>query len=249
MSNLINEFLRHFLTNPLIIAIIVFGLISAIFYKQIVGWFGEHWTRKALNKLPKNKYKIINNLFILVNGKTHQIDHVVVSPYGIFSIETKQYNGYITGNKYDKNWVRHAGKNKYYYTNPIRQNYGHCKAIVELLDIDEAKVYNIVCIPSNAKLNIQHDGELVRFDTVADKIMSYTDEKIVNYIEIYEILIKSNIKDKNLKTEHIKNIKNNIEKKDLSMCPKCGGLLVERESKYGKFIGCSNYPKCKYIIK
>ena len=32
-------------------------------------------------------------------------------------------------------------------------------------------------------------------------------------------------------------------------CPKCGGTLVERESKYGKFIGCANYPRCKYTQK
>ena len=31
------------------------------------------------------------------------------------------------------------------------------------------------------------------------------------------------------------------------ICPKCNGKLVIREGKYGKFYGCSNYPKCKYI--
>ena len=148
-----------------------------------------------------------------------------MSPYGIFSIETKQYNGYITGSKYDKSWVRHVGKNKYYYTNPIRQNYGHCKAIAELLNIDESKIYNIVCIPSKAK------------------------QKISNVNELYNTLIKSNVKDRKIKKEHIENIKTNIEKKDNSKCPKCGGTLVERESKYGKFIGCANYPRCKYTQK
>ncbi|HEX75478.1 MAG TPA: hypothetical protein G4O12_02715 [Dehalococcoidia bacterium] len=29
-------------------------------------------------------------------------------------------------------------------------------------------------------------------------------------------------------------------------CPKCGGLLVRRNGKYGRFLGCSNYPKCRY---
>jgi restriction system protein len=29
-------------------------------------------------------------------------------------------------------------------------------------------------------------------------------------------------------------------------CPKCGGLLVQKSSKFGKFYGCSNYPDCKY---
>lgn len=249
MSDFTNEFLKYYITNPLIISILVLGLISAIFYKQIVGWFGEHWTKKVLSKLPKDKYKIINNLFLSINGATHQIDHVVISPYGIFSIETKQYNGYITGSKYDKYWVRYARKNKYYYTNPIRQNYGHCKALSELLNIDESKIYNIACIPSKAKLKIEHDGELVRYNTIIDKIMSYKEELINNTNEIYDKLIENNVKDRKIKKEHIENIKRNTEKNDFSKCPKCGGLLVERESKYGKFIGCSNYPKCKYIKK
>ena len=92
MSNFTNEFLKYYLTNPLIIPILVLGLISAIFYKQIIGWFGEHWTKKALSKLPKAKYKIINNLFLSVNGLTHQIDHVIISPYGIFCSSSFDFN-------------------------------------------------------------------------------------------------------------------------------------------------------------
>ena len=118
-----------------------------------------------------------------------------------------------------------------------------------MLNIDESKIYNIVCIPSKAKLKIEHDGELVRYDTIVDKIMSYNEEKISNVNELYNTLIKSNVKDRKIKKEHIENIKNNIEKKDISKCPKCGGTLVERESKYGKFIGCANYPRCKYTQK
>jgi DNA topoisomerase-1 len=30
-------------------------------------------------------------------------------------------------------------------------------------------------------------------------------------------------------------------------CPECGGDLIQREGRYGKFVGCANYPKCKYI--
>ena len=40
------------------------------------------------------------------------------------------------------------------------------------------------------------------------------------------------------------------EKKELDeKCPECGELLVERFGRYGKFIACSGYPKCKYIKK
>jgi len=34
-----------------------------------------------------------------------------------------------------------------------------------------------------------------------------------------------------------------------TVCPKCKGALVERKGKYGAFMGCSNYPKCKYTEK
>ena len=40
----------------------------------------------------------------------------------------------------------------------------------------------------------------------------------------------------------------NILDKDHNKCPKCGGQLVKRVGKYGNFIGCSNYPRCKYAI-
>ena len=249
MGNFASEFLKYYLTNPFIISIIVIGLLSAIFYKKIVGWFGERWTKQALNKLPKDKYIILNDVFISTDSGTHQIDHVVVSKYGIFSIETKQYNGYITGNKYDKNWVRHAGNKKYYYTNPIRQNYGHVKALSELLKIDESKIYNVVCIPSKAKLKIEHDGELVGYDTIANKILSYKNEVINNVDEIVYVIKSNNITDKTSKKAHIKNIKENIIDKSPNKCPKCGGQLVERTGKYGTFIGCSNFPKCRYTQK
>lgn len=38
-------------------------------------------------------------------------------------------------------------------------------------------------------------------------------------------------------------------KKGIEVCPRCGGSLVERSGKYGKFFGCSNYPKCRFIKK
>ena len=42
--------------------------------------------------------------------------------------------------------------------------------------------------------------------------------------------------------------KENEKKISENICPKCGGTLVEREGKYGKFRGCSNYPKCRFVV-
>ena len=195
----------------LAILIIIIDVFLYKNYKNIIGWFGEHWTKDELKKLPKDKYKVINNVFISINGNTHQIDHVIVSSYGIFCIETKQWNGFIVGNKWDKKWTRIVGKNRYPCENPIRQNYGHVMSLCELLNIDESKIFNIVCIPSTAKLRIKHDGELVRYDTIVDKILSYKDIIIDNVDEIVDTINKNNITNKTIRKEHIENIKRNLD--------------------------------------
>jgi len=30
-------------------------------------------------------------------------------------------------------------------------------------------------------------------------------------------------------------------------CPQCGGDLVRRQGRYGPFVGCANFPKCRYV--
>ena len=42
-------------------------------------------------------------------------------------------------------------------------------------------------------------------------------------------------------------IYNNKKLEGNMFCPKCGNKLIYRRGKYGPFIGCTNYPKCKYI--
>ena len=52
------------------------------------------------------------------------------------------------------------------------------------------------------------------------------------------------------KKEHVDNIRRTAieyeRKINSGICPKCNDRLVLRTGKYGKFYGCSNYPKCKF---
>ena len=243
--------------NSFIIFLNIFSLIFFIFaficfinQKRITGFFGEFWVKRELKKLDKNIYKTINDTLFLVDGITHQIDHIVVSKFGIFVIETKQYNGYIKGNEYDKKWIIN---NKIYINNPIHQNYGHIKNLEKVLDLQENKFIPIVCIPSTAKVNVKSKGHIARIYELNKIILSYTNEILPENNEIYNKIIELRITDKNIKKEHNKRIKQ-IEKErnnhiDKNKCPFCGGDLVERTGEYGKFIGCSNYPKCKFTRK
>lgn len=230
---------------PICLIILILEILSTLFYKKIIGKAGEYYVKKELKKLPK-KYLILNDILIQSNNTTHQIDHVVVSAYGIFVIETKQYNGYIVGSEYDKKWKQN---NKYYINNPIHQNYGHVKALENVLHLDNTKFIPIICIPSTANLRIKSNSYVLRLYELNKTILSYKDSIVDNYNEIYKILSSLNIIDKEKRANHIKHIKKIKNINQENICPKCGGKLVERCGKYGKFIGCSNYPKCTFTKK
>ena len=166
-------------------------------------------SKEAIQELKKlgKEYLIINDLMIRTEDKkTHQIDHVVISKYGIFVIETKQYDGYITGNDYDKKWCMKAGKNKLYINNPVHQNYGHIKALQEVLKLNEKNFISIICISGNAKLKIK-SNKVVEVNDIIDKIKSYQNILIDNYEEIYNELRNINIADRKQRNKHNREIK------------------------------------------
>ena len=77
--------------DPLtIILLISVVLIIATIVRRLTvsaGEVGENAVASKLRWLPRNQYFVINDLvFTRGNGNTTQIDHVVVSPYGIFVI-------------------------------------------------------------------------------------------------------------------------------------------------------------------
>ncbi|WP_245203708.1 nuclease-related domain-containing protein [Ammoniphilus resinae] len=59
---------------------------------KIIGYVGEKQVRKRLEQLDPTEYMVVHDVMLrLTDEKTSQIDHVVVSMYGIFVIETKNY--------------------------------------------------------------------------------------------------------------------------------------------------------------
>ena len=170
-----------------IIILIVLCILLKIYYSKVRGFMGEFWVKTELNKLPKDKYIVLNNIMIRSSKGSHQIDHIVVSKYGIFVIEMKNYYGLITGDEYKDKWTQYLGKNKYYFNNPIHQNYGHIKALEELLQMDNDKFISIICISNQANVKVTAKN-VTQLDFLNGLIKSYNTEIID------EILVE--IKDK-----------------------------------------------------
>lgn len=251
---LIKVYLELFLTlitNKYIIILLVLSVLSKILYPKFRGFMGEFWVKQELKKLPNDKYMIINDVMLRKNNSTHQIDHLIISQFGIFVIEMKNYYGLILGNDYKDKWIQYLGKKKSYFLNPIYQNYGHVKTLEELLNLDNKYFIPMVCFSNQAKLKIETKNNVVSLDDLISKIKNY--QKIILEFDIeviYNKIMELNITEKSERKKHVKNIKYKIkedkEKTDNMICPKCGSNLVSKKGKYGPFIGCSNYPKCKF---
>lgn len=235
--------------------IICYIIAIIIFLVRInPSWRGKQGEKVVSDKLHglSRKYHVIDDVLIR-NGKyTSQIDHVVVSPYGIFVVETKNYKGWITGGQFSEEWTQHLRGQKNGFRNPIKQNYGHIKALEEMLDLDKSVFISVVVFSDRATLKMDIDDGVVNFRNLKMYIKSYTNEKFSDeqVIRYTNLIRNADINSKENKKEHIKNVRNEIEKKgdDIKhgICPKCGGTLVERKGRYGKFLGCSNYPQCRF---
>ena len=70
---------------------------------------GEQRVFSILKRLP-DEYYIWNDIVLQRNGYSVQIDHVVISPYGIFVIETKAIKGKIRGTESGYFWTVYYGK-------------------------------------------------------------------------------------------------------------------------------------------
>lgn len=241
----------------IVIIIILFVFVYKINKHKIKGAIGEFNVASTLKRLPSDEYKVLNNVLIKSGERSSQIDHVVVSIYGIFVIETKKFSGWIHGNEKSQSWTQTFYKERERFRNPIKQNWSHIFALKDYLSYyQNVKYHNIVVFTGNAKLKnitsetpVIYRRQLVRTIKVKSESINLTVEQVNS---ITSKLSDVTVKSRRTKKKHIAQTKNHVSefkrKKKLLICPRCDGDLVVRKGQYGKFYGCSNYPKCRFTM-
>ena len=230
-----------------------------------IGKLGEKRVASKLDWLPK-EYITLNDILLPTNYGTTQIDHIVVSPYGIFVIETKNYKGWIFGHENSEEWKQSLlGKKRFWgwtseqhkLRNPIRQNAAHVRAVkVILKEIGDFAIIPIVVFSNSAELKITTPNHIViNWCDLRSAIKLYK-YRCISEEDVQRIASKissANIITEGSRETHANNIQTVLYKKNIAIangiCPKCGSKLVERHGKYGGFLGCSNYPQCKFTQK
>lgn len=236
-----------FIIIAVVIIILLFRLIPT------KGKVGEKRVASILKRLPEDDYKVLNDLLLSSNGYSTQIDHIVVSTYGIFVIETKFYQGWIYGGENGEYWTQNIYGNKYLLRNPIHQNQGHIRALKFLLkEYGNIPYISIVAFSRQASLGVDAHTPVIYWDEIP-RIINQFENRVLTQSQtrnISNFLRAHNVEDKDAKKQHIANVRHNELKRDIAVsngiCPRCGGTLTLRQGKYGKFYGCSNYPRCNY---
>jgi predicted RNA-binding Zn-ribbon protein involved in translation (DUF1610 family) len=242
----------------MIIFILIVSILAIYLWKlyspKIKGIIGEKSISSILYFLDKSKYKVINNIVLKKDTKTSQIDHIVISDFGIFVIETKNYKGWIIGHENSEHWTQLLFKRKQKFYNPIKQNLGHINALKQCLSqFPYINYIPIVVFSSKAEIKVNTSAHVINSHQLITTIkkhykinLSETDKE-----EIFKKIIDSNLIDTYDKNEHIESIKQQIQNQEKHVrenkCPQCGENLVLRNGKYGKFLGCTSYPRCKFI--
>ena len=253
--------------------VLVVSIMRSVWFKGVLGEWAVNLTIKLNFKQPN--YYLFKDVLLPTDTGTTQIDHVLLSRFGIFVIETKNMKGWIFGKENQAKWTQQIYKHKSQFQNPIHQNLKHKRALERVLDVDSARVESVIVFVGEAKFKTQMPRNVIYRSGLSRYIRAYSEEcfteaEFNNLISLLsdEKLI-SNFNNKRKHVEHVKTLRSspklNNHKKlfdktntnaskligEARLCPKCGNNLVLRTAKRGdnkgnEFYGCSTFPKCRY---
>lgn len=254
---------------------------------------GERIVSKELRRLKQRDTIILNNVLLPAsNGRTSQIDHIVISTRGIFVIETKSLAGRITGSEHAQYWTQHLSTQSRQLYNPILQNKGHIRVLSRILpDIDSDLFVSMLVFTEAWQLEIKADDIIESRTLLPDRRISRTfipaerrkrrwwrpgsevrlDESIivtpledmVGEIERHDRVIEREdleeiqtaiesvaLKGSGAEREHVTYARETSRKISRGIrqgiCPRCGGGLIVKNGPKGEFVGCENYPSCRF---
>ena len=226
-------------------------ILRSAWFKGNLGEFKVNVGTELL--LDRGIYRLIKNVTLPVGDGTTQIDQLVISPYGIFVIETKNMKGWIFGSPNQAQWTLQIYRYKKKFQNPLRQNYAHVKAVRKLLGLEPHQVYNVVVFVGGCTLKTPMPAEVVRGVFALSKFIKSKRIPVLAEHELPGIIdsLLAHRLDPGLRTNltHIQNVKRQASsgEVDATACPRCSAVMIERTNLRSgeRFMGCRRYPRCK----
>ena len=192
---------------------------------------------------------------------TTQVDHVFVSRFGVFVVETKNMGGWIFGGERDRQWTQvFRGSHKHRFQNPLRQNYRHTQAVEAALvglNLPSGTVRSVVAFVGNAEMKTHMPDNV----TVGRGFVSYvrsfrepvlTDGQVSAVCDTIDAASLSISAAKHRR--HVRSLSEQRKSGAPGKCPRCGRDMVRRTTRRGpnvgqQFWGCSGFPRCRYVYR
>ncbi len=188
-------------------------LLLAMFLKssRFKGAMGEAQVKLAAKlRLPADTYHAIHNVTLATADGSTQIDHVFVSRYGVFVVETKNMKGWIFGSKDQAQWTQKIYKNSYKIQNPLRQNYKHIKTLEAVLSVSENNIHSVIAFTGDAQFKTPMPENVTSGNGYIKYIKSF-DKEVFSETQVQELIaiILSTRLAPSIKTsrEHVRNLK------------------------------------------
>ena len=227
-------------------------VLKSPWFKGLFGEFVVNVLAKLM--LDKKEYHIIKNVTLPTDNGTTQIDHVIVSAYGVFVVETKNIKGWIFGGERDAIWTQKIYKHSEKFQNPLRQNYKHVKILQQLLNLNDEQIHSVVVFVGNSEFKTQKP-ENVTYGAGYIRYIKSKTRCVLSSQQVMEIIdkIENGRLTPSFKThlEHVKHVQKIVsDKQNSDVCPRCGAQMILRTGKKDqnegeKFWGCSAFPKCR----
>lgn len=204
-----------------VLVVIGLGFFKA-FKPFLKGKFGEFAVSVHANKYLSAEYVLLNNC-TLPDGQsgTTQIDHILLSPYGVFIIETKNYKGWIFGGERQKMWTQKIFKKSYKFQNPLHQNYKHQQVLQRVLSdiIDPEYLHSVIVFMPDCEFKTAMPVNVFRGKTWTDYVKSFNQVLIPPMkLKRIQLRIEKEILEKSWKTDrlHVTNLREAKEKSRVS---------------------------------
>ena len=236
----------------------LFLLVAVLKSARFKGWVGEAIVNLSAHFLLDRKtYHLIRNVTLPTEDGTTQIDHLIVSPYGVFVVETKNMKGWIFGGARQRYWTQKIYRHSQKFQNPLHQNYKHLKTVQSRLGLTDDQVFSLVVFVRDSTFktpmpeNVTHGGGYVRY-IKAQTEQRLSDAEVQSVIEAIESgRLAATFRNHRKHVAHVKEIV--AKKSSEPRCPKCQGEMVKRTVKRGEnigkeFYGCKEFPKCRGMV-
>lgn len=247
-SPIINEVFKLWGVIPLLLVI---GVFKSPWFK---GLLGEALIKfLARIRLPPETYHPIHNVTLPTPDGTTQIDHIFVSRFGIFVVETKNMKGWIFGGEDQAQWTQKIFKKSFKFQNPLRQNYKHVKTLEAALEIPSEVIHSVVVFAGDSTFKSQMPANVTKGGWYITYIKSFR-EQVLSEPQVQQAVFQ--IQSGRLKPsrethrQHIQQLKSRDNPFAERPCLKCGSKMILRTAKQGanagnQLWGCAAYPKCK----